>query len=62
MSEEKRPVLVVLAKGGWLVRAGDPSCVTKKEALGYVQSGYTMKTITIEKFRKTNWKWIYDKK
>jgi hypothetical protein len=56
----KEPVLVVM-KGGYLVQAGKPECLTKKEALEYATGGYTMKTITIDKFRKTKWKWIYDK-
>lgn len=59
--KDKDPVLIILTKDNYLVRAGDPSCLTKKEALEYAQAGYTMKTITIEKFRKTPFKWIHDK-
>lgn len=61
MHADKEPVLVVLTKSGHLVRAGHPSCMTKKDALEYAQGGYTLKTITIKKFRETKWKWIYDK-
>lgn len=60
-NESNAPVLLVLTKGNYLVKAGDPACMTKKEALEYVQAGYTMKTITIKKYRATNFKWVYDK-
>lgn len=63
MSEDlNEPVLIVLDKEGYMVQAGDPKCMKKKDALDYVQSGYTLKTITIAEYRVAKFNWIYDKK
>lgn len=62
MSEDlDEPVLIVLDKEGYLVQAGDPKCLNKKDALRYAQSGYTMKTISIGEYRATKFNWIFDK-
>lgn len=59
-SEDKRPVLIV-KDGKYLVHAGDPTNFSKKLLSEYAKKCYSIKTITIKKFRETAWTWIYDK-
>lgn len=64
MNEDERPVLVRLDKDGYLIGAGDPDChkdlKSKRELGQIVLNGGTIKTMTIEEYRQTDWKWTWD--
>lgn len=60
--KNKRPVLVITDKDGYLIQAGDPDAVNEKDLVQYAKQGCTLKTITIEEYRLSNFIWIYDKK
>lgn len=60
MSDQEQ-VLIIQTPDGYLVSAGHPSCVKAKELKKYVDKGFLIKTITIDDYRSTEWKWIYDK-
>lgn len=57
---DKESVLIVTDQRGFIIQAGKPECLTKKQAFDYARAGFTMKTITIGQYRKKKWKWIYD--
>ena len=61
MDNPNEPVLVVTTKDHYLVKAGRPDLTNKKELAEYVLLGYKIETMTITKFKKKEWKWIYDK-
>lgn len=58
--EEKEPVLIVTNKSRKLVHAGKPDGFGKKLLAEYAQKGYTIKTITIKKYRETKWTWHWE--
>lgn len=63
-ADNKEPVLVVKNKGGFLIHVGEPSSFKKKLLGRYAQKGYTIITMTIEKYRKNiaNWEWFWEKR
>jgi len=60
LDNNKEPVLVVKNKKGRLVHAGHPETFDKKLIASYAQEGFKIETITIEKFRATEWKWHWE--
>ena len=59
-----KTVRVVLDIDGFLIRAGDPSFtdkIVKKDIMDAIKNGGTVKTITFEEYKTTNWKWIWEK-
>jgi hypothetical protein len=60
--ETDAPVLLILDREGFLVRAGKPpnTLKEKREVGQYAIEGYTLKTITIEEYRRTNFKWFWE--
>ncbi len=61
ITPEERPVLIITDKDGYLIQAGDPSCVKPKELAKYAKQGCEIKTITITEYRQSQYVWIYDK-
>lgn len=59
--EDEEPVLVVLTKDKKLIQAGKPENASAKDLKKYVSEGCEIKTITISEFRKTDWKWYWEK-
>lgn len=57
---DNEPVLVVLNKSRRLVHAGQPDTFSKKQLADYAKQGNQIKTITIKKFRETNYKWHWE--
>ena len=60
VTEGNAPVLIV-KDGKYLVHAGQPETFNKKLLVDYAKRGYTIQTITIKKFRETNWTWYWEK-
>ena len=61
LTEDETPVLVVIDSDGYLLQAGKPERLKPKERKNYERWDCKIETITIKKFRETEWKWIYDK-
>jgi hypothetical protein len=55
------PVLLIIDSDGYIIRAGHPSCISKKEAYNDIQAGYTMKTVKFSEYKAIDKKWIWDK-
>jgi len=60
LDNDKEPVLVVKNKKGRLVHCGHPETFDKKLIAKYAKEGFKIETITIEKFRSTEWKWHWE--
>lgn len=58
---EDTPVLMVFDPEGYIISAGHPSYLSKKEAFSYFQSGCTSKTVKFYEFKAMDKKWIWDK-
>jgi hypothetical protein len=54
-------IVVILNPDGYLIDTGDPDSFTDKELGKYLIRGFTVKTMTIDEFRKANFTWDYDK-
>ncbi len=57
-------VKALFDKDGYLIKAGELETNTLKERrkMGdYLMQGCVIKDIPIDEFRKTDWKWIWDK-
>lgn len=58
MSNE--PVLIVM-DGEYLVHCGHPDKFDKDLLALYMQDGYNIQTITLQKFKEIDWKWVWSK-
>ena len=59
-----KDVRILLDKDGYLIMAGSPKINdhhARREILSCINNGGTVKTITIEEYRATNFTWVYDK-
>jgi hypothetical protein len=54
------PVLIIM-DGEFLVHCGHPDKFDKDLLASYIQEGYNVQTITLQKFKEVDWKWIWSK-
>jgi hypothetical protein len=57
----KRDVMVLLDKDGYLIRCGDPSTMATREITSCRKAGGKVSTIPYSEYEQTDWKWIWDK-